>query len=98
MPIKRTRGRLHRITAEALAAFEAGDWAALHRALGLKPWECSPLDAVPERTIEGREGSAWARSLDRAKQLRAELVQHASTEGAVTQSRNTCSQWVESGH
>lgn len=34
-----------RITAEAIEAYQAGDERRLHRALGLKPWDASPLDA-----------------------------------------------------
>lgn len=48
MPTKRknlTRKSTVRITRDALEAFEKGDHA-LHRALGLKPWEISPLDAT----------------------------------------------------
>lgn len=33
------------ISAVALQAFEDGDETALHRALGLRPWVESPLDA-----------------------------------------------------
>ena len=46
MPVKRRRakGRTHRITPEAVAAYKVGDALALHMALGLKPWEESPLD------------------------------------------------------
>jgi len=45
MPVKRrsSKTRPHRITQDALDAFQAGDYAGLHHALGLKPWEISPL-------------------------------------------------------
>jgi hypothetical protein len=48
MPTKRriAKGRDNRITPEALAAFAAGDWMGLHQALGLRPWQPSPLDTV----------------------------------------------------
>lgn len=39
--------RRHPITAEAIAAYEARDFVALHRALGLMPWEMSPLPDHP---------------------------------------------------
>jgi hypothetical protein len=43
------RGRVeHRITPAAVAHFKAGEWLLLHRALGLRPWHPSPLDAVGE--------------------------------------------------
>ena len=45
MPVKRRldKSRPHRITPEAVEAYRAGDFLALHHALGLRPWECSPL-------------------------------------------------------
>jgi hypothetical protein len=36
----------HPITQEAVEAFRAGDGPALHRALKLKPWQASPIDAA----------------------------------------------------
>lgn len=46
MPTKRTpihRNRKARITPEVLAAYKHGDVLTLHRLLGLKPCEASPL-------------------------------------------------------
>ena len=45
MPVKKrtAKGRLHRITSEAVAAYIARDFTGLHRALGLMPWQPSPL-------------------------------------------------------
>jgi hypothetical protein len=49
----------------------------LSRALGLKPWEASPV--CPSVRIEGgclalaRDGTVWAASLEQAKRLRSEL-------------------------
>jgi hypothetical protein len=43
----------------ALAAFEAGEWMHLHRALKLAPWNESPLD------VDGPEPPAWMTSDDR---------------------------------
>ncbi len=45
MPVKlRTpKARAHRITPAAIDAYVAGDYLGLHRALGLRPWEPSPL-------------------------------------------------------
>jgi hypothetical protein len=50
MSTKRTalRRPRHGITAEAIEAYRARDHLRLHRALGLKPWECSPLPADVE--------------------------------------------------
>ncbi len=67
------KARRHRITAEAQQAYEKGDWLLLHRALGLKPWEASPLDVERPEDAELRVGSAWARTVPDALQLRAEL-------------------------
>ncbi|ESY70005.1 MULTISPECIES: hypothetical protein [Mesorhizobium] len=39
--------RRHPITVEAIEAYKARDFSALHRALGLKPWEMSPLPNHP---------------------------------------------------
>lgn len=62
-----------RITAEAVAAFRAGDSLALSRALRLPPWQASPLSAIGEcpwpcSTAGGR---AWADSIALRKQLEA---------------------------
>jgi hypothetical protein len=46
MPVKRRKSkhRAFQLTPDVFVAFEAGDYCALHRALGLKPWQPSPLD------------------------------------------------------
>ena len=74
MPRKRRTAK-HRapITAEAVEAFRAGDWMATHRALDLRPWEVSPLDAVtPEPPIWAKE-TATAETWPAARALRAEI-------------------------
>lgn len=75
MPAKRTRSkaRSHRITAEAIAAYRAGDWTQLHRALGLKPWETSPLDVEPGEESPWGPGSAGSESWPQAQELRRHL-------------------------
>ena len=47
MPVKRraAKERRHRITQEAVEAYVARDFHRLHAALGLFPWELSPLPA-----------------------------------------------------
>jgi hypothetical protein len=59
-----------RIRPEVVEAFKAGDYVALHLALGLKPWEASPLDVgrgpVPAYAGDG----PWAESWPRAQELR----------------------------
>lgn len=49
MPTKRrrvTRAPEQKITPEAMAAYEANDWAALHRTLKLRPWDMSAMIAL----------------------------------------------------
>ena len=73
MPAKRRVGKMRAlaITPEAVEAFRAGNWIALHRALGLKPWEASPLHA--ERHAERPSSSVYAESLPQALELKAQL-------------------------
>lgn len=82
MPFR--RGRVvrarHAITPEAVEAFADGDWIRLHRALGLKPWECSPLDARDDFVLGS--GTAFATSVEQARQLRAELLRVSPRVGA----------------
>jgi hypothetical protein len=75
-PITRRSG--HHITPEALAAYEAGDYRALHRALSLRPWEASPLPlkVTPLGVDQGPplEGpTAFALSWPKAQALQREL-------------------------
>lgn len=78
MPTKRRsvfRSQRARVSEDAVAAFRAGDWLALHRALHLAPWHTSPLDATTETCpLDSREMGAqtWAD----ARALRLEL-EHA---------------------
>jgi hypothetical protein len=77
MPVKRRlpKGRPHAITDDAVAAFESGEWMELHRALGLRPWEASPLDAYratppewmtsDERIADWAQAWAWRQELER---------------------------------
>lgn len=71
MPAKRRtpKNREHAITPEAIDAFRKGDRVSLHRALGLKPWQHSPLD------VGGSERPEWIDPADWALQrsLRTEL-------------------------
>jgi hypothetical protein len=73
MPIKRrtAKRREYPITPAAVAAFEAGDWMALHQSLGLRPWHESPLDAEGDAPswLPQHQLQYW----ELAKDLRAEL-------------------------
>jgi hypothetical protein len=61
MPVKRRAGKTRqRITPEAVEAFRAGDFAALHLALGLAPWEASPLPAsVTPLGVDSADRHSW---------------------------------------
>lgn len=74
MPIKRRqqKDRHQRITPEAVTAYRNSDWLGLHRALGLKPWETSPLDAADPNPV-GTKGTAGHESHTKARELRAIL-------------------------
>ncbi len=79
MPLKRrtAKQRDHRITPDAVAAFRAVDWLALHRALGLKPWEMSPLDVSGECPYPPGSGGgeSWPMALALRDELQAKLGQ-----------------------
>ena len=83
MPVKRRlrKARKHRITPEAIAAFEAGDYLGLHRALDLGPWEPSPLPASieplgvdPEMEPDGLPAGCWNEAWPRSVKLQRELL------------------------
>lgn len=63
------------ITAAAVEAWNAGDRMALHRALGLRPWQVSPLDATGD--CPHPDDTAGARSWPKAAALREELTRAA---------------------
>jgi hypothetical protein len=80
MPVKRRIGKAfaHRITPEVIEAYQDGDFLRLHRALGLKPWERSPLpqSVTPQSVGEeppGPNASAWDASWWQAKAIQ-ELI------------------------
>ena len=84
MPTKRrlSKQRAHRITAEAVEAFRAGDFIGLHRALGLAPWQASPLPSPasplgvdPAVPPSPTDGTAWAVSWPLAVELQKDLAQ-----------------------
>lgn len=63
----------YRITEAARDAWQAGDVRALHLALGLRPWEPSPLEI--EGPCPWRAGTVGAQSWDRIAELRDVLAQ-----------------------
>lgn len=66
--------RDHRITPEAIEAFNAGDAPRLDRALGIRPWQVSPMDAdTDEPPAWAAPGSATAEYWQMARDLRLEL-------------------------
>ena len=78
---RRAKARRGRITSEAVAAYQAGNWGAPHRALRLKPWEANPLDVQAPEDAEIRgPASPWTQSVPQALQLRTELEAAASLE------------------
>jgi len=76
MPVKRRVSKIaaYRITPEAVAAFRRGEWMELHRLLGLRPWQVSPLDAYDPEPPAHSHGTAWADFWPLARELRAELL------------------------
>ncbi len=78
MPTKRSRiprPLARQISAAAIAAYRANDWLQLHRELGLRPWEASPLD-VRADDPPVPETNAWAASWPQAVELRKALEAH----------------------
>ena len=76
MPTKRrtAKARPHRITLEAIEAFEAGDTARLHRALNLPPWCPSPLEVSEHEASPWPAGSGGTLSWPFAVELQRELL------------------------
>ena len=75
--IRSTKGR---ITREAVEAFKAGDFMALHRALDLPPWHPSPLpESVeplgvdPDNPPPENSGRCWDDCWPQAVALQREL-------------------------
>jgi hypothetical protein len=85
MPVKqrKAKGRAHKITPEAIAAWKSCDFMALHRSLGLYPWEASPLPdtitslGVSEETaasIDPDTAQGWGQSFPQAIELQRALI------------------------
>lgn len=84
MPVKRRimKTREYRITPEAIEAFRAGDCRALHRALGLRPWQPSPLPHSVtglgvHRGDPPEEKTEWSQSWPAIQELQRALFKAA---------------------
>lgn len=79
MPVKMraAKRRLSRITPEAVEAYIAGDYMRLHVALGLMPWQCSPLpvEITCLGVDQGPRPSCWdeRHGYEQAQELQREL-------------------------
>jgi hypothetical protein len=83
MPVKlrHPKARQHRITAGARETYRAGSWLALHQALGLKPWQPSPLDAStaePPDWCGQRDGWPLAREVRLALEEATQAGRHGA--------------------
>lgn len=80
MPMKRrlVKEREHRITPAAVQAYRCDDYLTLHRELGLKLWETSPLWARGDGPAPWEKGSGGAESWDQAVELREQLEEAIS--------------------
>lgn len=70
--------RRHPITSEAIAAYQARDFLALHRVLGLFPWEMSPLPnhplgCNPDWVMPERTNNLFELSFPKALELQQQL-------------------------
>lgn len=70
-PLKRDQRR--RITLEAVQAYQAGEHLRLHRALGLMPWDASPLDEFVTGPCPYPPGNCIAQSWEMVRELRQML-------------------------
>jgi hypothetical protein len=96
VPTKRRKvaPRLSGLTPAAVDAWRAGDYMALHRALGLSPWDASPLPlsvtplGCDQRTPEQNAKMAYEHRLyhatwPKALQLQLQLMAIAGNPGRV---------------
>jgi hypothetical protein len=76
MPTMRRKKLARRIDipAEAIEAWQRGDYPELHRALGLKPWELSPFWVDDEPTLRGSTADL---SWEKANELRRLMIELA---------------------
>jgi hypothetical protein len=81
MPVKKRSAKAKRfkINHEVVDAYREGDFRALHRLLGLRPWEMSPLpnhplgcDPMEPPPIVG-DGNLFSQSWQQAVELQREI-------------------------
>lgn len=85
MPVKRRRpkAREHRITPEAIAAFEAGDYFRLHCALNLAPYQPSPLpESINGLGVDPENPPTWRNLFTESWPLAVELQRELIAAGA----------------
>ncbi len=78
MPAKRrvAKTRSHRVTPAALEAFQGGKIVPLMRALGMRLWQVSPLEAdgpEPPANASGADRESWALAWELRQELEAGL-------------------------
>jgi hypothetical protein len=61
------------LTADAIEAFKAGDRQRLHKALGLKLWDVSPLEVSPGEECFYPSGATGALGWRRITEIRRAL-------------------------
>jgi hypothetical protein len=67
------------ISVKAIQAWQIGDFHALNRELGVRPWQWSPFDVQGTEPDYSRPDHAW----DRAMELRRRLIELAGPAGRV---------------
>jgi hypothetical protein len=80
----RHRGAKPGITPEVVAAWQAADYRALHRALGLGPWEQSPLPreiialgCSQDDEVDADSGRCWDQALPKVLAIQRKLLEVA---------------------
>ncbi|ESY72798.1 hypothetical protein X743_14930 [Mesorhizobium sp. LNHC252B00] len=86
MPVKRRKdkSRAFKMTEAAIDAYRARDFRALHQALGLRPWEMSPLPDTPlgcnpANPPSETDRTLFAQSYQQAVELQRDLEKSSRT-------------------
>lgn len=86
MPTNRKRidrTPVQRLTPQVIAAWQAGDMGEVNRLLGTKPWQVPIHYATADRPPDWSDGSPWAESWPRARELHVALIEQAGKPGRV---------------